>query len=289
MRSYPVTVRDIEYLRVDGVPLLARLYEPQGEGPFPAIVDVHGGAWIEHDRTHNASIDASLAALGIVVLALDFRAAPAAAYPAPVAEINFGIRYLKEHAREFHSDAAFVGGFGTSSGGHQLVLNALCPDDPRYRAIALPGGSSAHVAYAVLGWPVVDPLARYQLALERGDERLLRAHRGFFGEDGALAEGNPQVLVESGAAQELPPLLILQGTNDERLTPGMAERFATAYRAAGGTVQLETFPGQPHAFMTRFPDDAATVRARDLTAAFIHEHAAVRPAAPERMTHEAAH
>jgi acetyl esterase len=285
VRTYRVAVRDLEYLRADGAPLLARLYEPQGDGPFPAIVDVHGGAWIEHDRTHNATIDAFLAATGIVVFALDFHAAPAAAYPASVAEINAGIRFLKTHAAAFGSAARLVGGFGTSSGGHQLVLNALRPDDPYYRALPPADGESARLAYVVLGWPVVDPQARYRLALERGDERLLRAHRGFFGPGGALAEGNPQLLVERGAAQELPPLLVVQGTDDDRLTPDMAERFAAAYRTAGGAVELATFPGQPHAFMTRFPDDAATVRARDLVAAFIHE----RATACERTIHETAH
>ena len=59
-----VDVRDVEYQQQAGKAWLARIYQPKGTGPFPTIVDVHGGAWHNGDRTNNAGIDQALAAKG---------------------------------------------------------------------------------------------------------------------------------------------------------------------------------------------------------------------------------
>src|SRR6187397_2973673 len=71
-----VDVRDVVYQRPAGEPLLARVYQPRGPGPFPVMLDVHGGAWTRNDRTGNESIDLLLAGAGFVVAAIDFRMPP---------------------------------------------------------------------------------------------------------------------------------------------------------------------------------------------------------------------
>src|SRR5215210_7962039 len=138
---FEIEVRDVEYCRHGDSPLLARLYRPRGDGPFPALVEVHGGAWASGDRLNNAPLDEALAKSGIVVLAIDFRMPPAFRYPASIADIHFATRWLKAHAQEFGSRRELVGGLGTSSGAHQLLLSALKPQDPRYAALPLPEAS----------------------------------------------------------------------------------------------------------------------------------------------------
>ncbi len=269
---YAVKTHDVEYLRVADTPLLARIYQPAGPGPFPAIVDVHGGVWTTHDRTQNATIHEHLAAEGIVVAALDFRMPPDARYPDPVAEINFGIRWLKAHAAEFGSEEALVGGMGTSSGGHQLLLNVLRPDDARYAQ--LPGGrGTAALRYVIVGWGVADPLQRFLMAQERGLTRLLDAHAAYWPSVDAMSEGNPQTMLADEKTRDLPPLLYLQGTDDDNLTPDMAQRFVAAYRAAGGSAELELFAGEPHTFVTKSPAATSAVRARKLIVDFIRRNA----------------
>ena len=136
----PIHSEDLEYLRPAGAaPLLARFYRPDGTGPFPAVLEVHGGAWTMGDRLNNVAIGEYLAAHGVVVLSIDFRMPPAVRYPETVADVNFGIRFLKANAEPFSTRTDLVGGLGTSSGGHLLLLNALCPRDPRYAAIPLAG------------------------------------------------------------------------------------------------------------------------------------------------------
>src|SRR5258708_27409357 len=259
--AYDVASEDIEYQRIDGEPLLARIYRPRGSGPFPAVVGVHGGAWTSGDRTNNAAIDQALAAAGTVVMALDFRIAPRWPYPAAVADVNFGIRWLKAHAAQLDTRPDWVGAVGSSSGGQQMLLNALRPRDPRYAAASAPGlaGVDAEIAYALACWPISDPLARYHMARARGNERLVQAHNDFFGTEEAMREGNPQLILERGEMVSLPLLLLLQGTKDDNVTPDMAQRFAAAYRAAGGEGVLETFEGEPHTFLTNEPGSHASL------------------------------
>src|SRR5437660_12927709 len=162
-RRFEVEVRDLEYQQADGAPLLARLYKPIGSGPFPALIEVHGGAWASGDRLNNAPLDQALAKSGIVVLAIDFRMPPFWRYPASIADVNLATRWLKAHAQEFGSRRELVGGLGTSSGGHQLLLSVLRPEEPRYAALSLAEASAedALLPYIVLCWPISDPLARY--------------------------------------------------------------------------------------------------------------------------------
>src|SRR5229473_5026783 len=135
----PIHSEDIEYDRPEGTPLLARFYGPEGEPPFPAVLEVHGGAWTSGDRFNNVAIAEYLAAHGIVVLSIEFRMPPAGRYPETVADVNFGIRFLKANAEKFATRRELVGGLGTSSGGHLLLLNALRPRDSRYAALPLAG------------------------------------------------------------------------------------------------------------------------------------------------------
>ena len=271
-RTYSVTHEDIEYQRQGGKPVLARLYRPVGASGGPAIVEVHGGAWTSGDRLNNAVIAQSLASVGAVVLSLDFRMPPEAAYPASIADINLGIRWMKAHARDYGVDPARVGGLGSSSGGQQLLLNALKPREPRFAALPLAGGFDARLAFAILCWPVADPVARYRMAQEKKIDRFLQAHHAFFGTEAAMDEASPQRILERGENVEMPPLLILQGTADDNLTPDMADRFAAAYRKAGGAVDLQKFAGEPHMFVTKDPTTEASRRALALMQAFVRRY-----------------
>jgi acetyl esterase/lipase len=265
----PSQFQDLEYLAGDGPPLFARFYRPEGRGPFPAVLEVHGGAWTGGDRLNNAAIGDHLAAQRIAMLSIDFRMPPATRYPETVADVNYGIRFLKANAARFATRADLVGGLGTSSGGHLLLLNVLRPRDPRYAALPLPG-ADASLAYALLCWPVADPLARYRAVRERGNTRLADAHDQFWPSEAAMAEGSPQLILDRGEPVETPPALIMQGTADDNLTADMARNFAATYRKAGGTIAFHEFAGEPHAFIARDPAAPNAQHALRLIADFIH-------------------
>ena len=64
-----------------------------------------------------------------------------------------------------------------------------------------------------------------------------------------MTDGNPQLMLERGESVELPPALLLQGADDDVLTPGMAEKFAQTYGKAGGLIELALYPGAGHGYM----------------------------------------
>src|SRR6201996_1125199 len=282
-KIHDVIAEDLEFGRADDVPLLARLYRPRDVSGFPAIVEVHGGAWTGGDRLNNVAIHQAVAAAGTAVLALEFRLAPAAPYPAPIADINLGIRWLKANIIRLGGDPARVGGLGTSSGGHQLLLNVLRPHDPRYAALRLPEDSDvdASLAFVVVCWPIADPVARYNMARDTGNDRLVKNHHAFFGDEATMAEANPQAIVEAGVAFQLPPALLIQGTADANVTPDMADNFAAAYARAGGKITLKKFEGEPHTFVSANPTSPASIEALRLITEFIGSQ-------PRRPAREAA-
>ena len=240
-----ITIKEMEYQ--DG--LAVRIYQPAGAGPFPALVDVHGGVWTNGDRSANEVMDRSLAESGIVVAAVDFRQSPDHPYPAQVADVNLATRWLKTHAAEFNADPGTVGGIGGSSGGHTVLLSAMRPHHAEYCYIDLPGSDAdATLKYLLLGWPIVDSFARYRFVQETGNDRIIGLSEGYFLTEDAMKEGSPFQILQRKEKSVLPPTLIVQGTADNNLPVRVTEQFVVAYREAGGDIELELFPDMPHLF-----------------------------------------
>ena len=272
-RQYDVEIRDAEYQRIAGKPWLVRLYQPKGDGPFPAIIDVHGGAWHNGDRTNNSGVDQALAERGIIVAAVDFRQPPEAGYPASICDINLATRWLKAHARELHASAG-VGAFGNSSGGHQVVLSAIRARHPAYASLPLAGHSDvdASLKYVIAAWPVIDPLYRFNYAKEFNREEFIKAHLEYWETEAAMAEGNPQKIVERGEQEELPPILVLLKANDRNHPLEMEERFIASYRKRGGAIEADTFDGLPEHRIVPSPDKPETMRFVEKITDFIRRH-----------------
>lgn len=275
--TYSVGLFDREYLRHGDKAFVATIYQPQGDGPFPVVLAVHGGAWNAGSRSELDLITRGLAASGVLVAAVDFRLAPDHPYPAQVQDVNYASRWLKLHAGEFNGNPAAVGVLGCSSGGHTALLCAMRPNDMRYSALPLdaPADIDSSFRFAISCWGVIDPWVRLvfsQTTPEAGKgyggaEAKVRQTFNYFLEEPAIHEGNPQEMLERGEAQALPPLLMIQGTEDMNIPLTLPQRFAPAYRAAGGCAQVEWFPGQPHAFAQRPGPD--TLRAIRLVSDFV--------------------
>ena len=264
-----INVWDVEYRRDPARPLMARIYQPQGEGPFPTLLDVHGGAWNDQDRTANAPVDERLAASGILVVAIDVRLASEAPYPASVADANYGIRWLKAKAREWKGDPNTLGALGSSSGGHVIQLCALRPHDARYTQYPLAEAPDldASLTYVLARSPISDPAARYEQAKKMQRATLIANSELYFKPWESIFEGNPQHILERRETVTLPPMFILQGALDDNVLPAVQERFVETYRAAGGQIDLEVFPGADHRWIIH--PSPQTDRAIDMIKAFI--------------------
>jgi len=133
--KFELKVSEVEFRRnATGRMLMARVYQPQGAGPFPTLLDLHGGAWNNKDRRAEEPMDRAIAASGVLVVAIDMTLAPEAPYPACVQDANYGVRWLKSKA----------------AGG-----------------TAIPRGSACTAARAAATWPSCSPCARSMRATTR--------------------------------------------------------------------------------------------------------------------------
>src|SRR5215468_7710686 len=162
---FDLAVSEVEFRRNSaGRMLMARIYQPKGPGPFPTLLDLHGGAWNRKDRFAEEPMDRALAASGLLVVAVDLTLAPEAPYPACVQDANYAVRWLKTKAASWNGDPSKIGVYGSSSGGHVAELIAMRPKDPRYSAIPLAGAANvdATVAYVAMRSPISNTFGRFQ-------------------------------------------------------------------------------------------------------------------------------
>lgn len=251
-QKFEIKTFDVEYSHHLPEPLLAKVYQPQGAGPFPTLMDVHGGAWNFGTRNNNELMDTSLASNGLLVVAVDFRLAPQHPFPAQTVDVNYATRWVKAHASDFNGDSRFLGGLGSSSGGQTIMLSAMRPRDPRYCSVPFDEAPEvdAALSFVLACWPVLDPYARYLFA-KRESERLVGASLGYFVNEENMRLGNPQLILERGDEADLPPMLVVQGTADDNVPLSIPQRFEEAYRGAGGSINVEWFEGQAHAFASK--------------------------------------
>ena len=267
---FEITVTEAELRRNKaGRMLMARIYRPNGAGPFPTVLDLHGGAWNAKDRRAEEPMDRALAASGVLVVAVDMTLAPEAPYPACVQDANYAVRWLKSKAASWNGDASKVGIYGSSSGGHVAELLAMRPGDARYNAIPLPEARNvdARVAYVAMRSPVSNPFARFQNAEKLKRAPMMANHTTFFKPWDAIHESNPQEILERHEAVTLVPMLIMQGALDDNVLPVVQEKFAAAYKAAGGKCDYALFEGCVHEWVAQ--PGPQTDRAREMVKAFI--------------------
>jgi acetyl esterase len=287
-RTQDFDVAEREYLRHGDKPLLARIYSPRGTGPFPAMVEVHGGAWCLSDRFTEKLRHEAMASNGIVSIALDFRSGNTDPYPSSVQDINYAVRWAKANARDLMTKPELVGLSGQSSGGQLAMLVAMRPHDPRYAAIPLAGGHDASARCVIMSWPVINPLSRYRFAKRalaganppEWPKTIIPRHDAYWKSEAAMAEGSPLLALERGEKVLTPPAIWFQARGDglhdykdpDSNYPGNEpQRFVELYRKAGGRITLEYFT-TPHQHTGHAPDLSETGNIFEQMVRFVRAH-----------------
>src|SRR5262245_52748911 len=268
--KFELDVKEVEFRRNGaGRMLMARIYQPKGAGPFPTVLDLHGGAWNRKDRFAEEPMDRALAASGLLVVAVDMTVAPEAPYPACVQDANYAVRWLKANAATWNGDVSRLGIYASSSGGHVAELLAMRPRDPRYSSISLAAAPhlDATVAWVAMRSPVSNTFARYENAERRRNESMMKNNKVFFSPWDTIHESNPQEILERKENVTLVPLLIMQGALDDNVLPEMQEKFAKTYRAAGGDCDYHLFENSVHEWVAE--PGPQTDKAREVVKAFI--------------------
>ena len=280
---HEIEVEDREYVRHGDTPLLARLFKPRGRGPFPIMVEVHGGAWVNGNRLNGEEANKALAKTGVIVVALDFRVPPEAPYPTSLADIHYGIRWCKTHAEEWNGQAVRIGAMGTSSGAHQAMLLGIQHQNSMYGALLSPPSSvlvDAVLGCIILCSPVIDPLGRYHYAKGlRGDctppegfaERVVPMHNQYWQTEEAMAEGDPLRILDRGDYITLPPVFLLARMYEESHPLPDREKFIKKYTEAGGHLDVTIFEGTNDGLFSD-PSSSIAKKALQQMRSFINEH-----------------
>ncbi len=258
-----VVEHDEIWSRFDDLDFQVRIYRPTDvEGPLPAVLDVHGGAWTTGDRTNGALYNRALAEAGFLVAAIDFRHGPRFQHPAASEDVANAVRWLRQNHMRLGLNPDSIGLLGSSSGGHLALLAGIVPD--RYRN-AQSSAIAATVSYIIALWPVSDPWYRYRYARRAHIERLVAAHETYYGTESAMREASVPRLVTAGEAEVLPPTLIVQPGEDGNVPIEMTFDLLRAWQGRNGYIEYAHFPEQPHAFGHR-PSDATTTLVKVLIA-----------------------
>ncbi len=283
MQTYVVQIADVEYLNHGAAPLLARVFRPQGSGPFPIMIELHGGAWVRGNRENGDDANEALAKNGVIVVALDFTVPPEAPYPASMADIHYGVRWAKTQAAGWNGIPDRVGAMGTSSGAHQAMLLGMRPDDSRYAALAQPAGSAAvdgTLACVILVSPVIDPLGRYRYAKGLRDditppegmaERVVASHDQYWVTEEAMAEAAPARILAGGERTALPPSLFLARNYEAGHPRPDTDEFIRQYQKAGGQMDVTFFDGEGEGLLRDLSSEVAKQTLEQMTA-FINQH-----------------
>jgi acetyl esterase/lipase len=244
---------DVVWTHVDGVPLRYDHYRPRDvAGPAPAVVVVHGGAWMHGDPSQAAGNALHFARRGIATVSLSYRLAPAHRFPAPLDDVRRGLRHVRASAGALGIDPQRLALLGLSAGAHLALLAHLARGVPELEP-ELPAALRA-VAEDVRA--VIGHYGPYDLARRRPMPDGLDPIAALLGP----RADDPQWLRLASpvhhAAHATAPVLLIHGTADAVVSHRESVRMWEALRAAGKDAELLILEGAPHAFQTEWRGEA---------------------------------
>lgn len=238
---------DVEYANRNGKTLLLDLHVPDGAGPFPAAILVHGGGFDGGSKSTNIRpLFQPLADAGFAWFSIDYRLAPDAQLPQAVEDVDDAIRWVKSQAETYHVDTNKLALIGESAGG--LLVNYVGTRDAPGTRVAAVVDFYGPSDYGKLALLRRDHPEQFDMANINGHA----AHGGgihYFGvaelnEDGLakLREESPIAAVHKG----MPPFLIIAGNKDDQVAYSQSTEFCDAIQRVGAGCDLITIEGGGH-------------------------------------------
>jgi acetyl esterase len=241
-----------------------RIYQPQGEGPFPVLVSFHGGGWVMGSLEIDGARNVQLAErAGCVIVSVDYCLAPEHRFPDPVEEAYAALVWAVGHATQFGGDARRVAVCGGSAGGNLAAATALMARDR--------GGPK--IAFQLLYYPVCVPDFESLSYIENGKGFGLTADamRWFWDQYAPSVEDRRHPYAApllADSLHDLPPALVVAAEFDPLRDEGAA--YAARLREHGVEAQFVCCEGLLHGFLTTHPYSARSIEIIDTSAAALH-------------------
>jgi acetyl esterase len=220
-----------------------RVYAPEGKGPFPGLLYVHGGGWVLGDLESHDDVCRSLAKrTPCVVVSVDYRRSPEAKFPVPLDDCEAALRWLVEHARELQVEPSRIAIGGDSAGGNLAAGLAIRLRDK--------GGPP--VAFQLLIYPVTDRSVGTESYREFATGYgLTRANMQWFWDcylTATAERDHPEVSpLRAKSLKGLPPAFVLTAHSDVLRDEG--EEYAKRLHEAGVPVECVRFRAVNHGFI----------------------------------------
>lgn len=233
-KAYSVE-RNIVYSSPDGVDLLMDAYLPNGDGPRPATLVVHGGSWKSGDKMQLMGYATRLASRGIAAFAINYRLAPKFKHPAQIDDCRGALKWIEAHAKEYNVDVDRIGAIGYSAGAHLVFLLGVAgdqrtPEDPITKGRRLK-------AVVAGGSPV-------NFTVVEGESRTLKDFLGGTKNDvpDAYVNASPYFYLSA----DDPPIFFFHGTGDKLVTIRGPEIAVKLLKEKGVEAELYSVPKGDH-------------------------------------------
>jgi acetyl esterase/lipase len=231
------------------------IYLPsEGDGPFPTVIFVHGGAFIQGDK-RDAQLLQALGALhrGYAVASVEYRLGPEAKYPAGLFDVKAAIRFLRANAAAYELDGSRFGLTGDSAGGYYVNMAAATQDNPAFEDFSMGNATySSKVQAVVSRFGLCDFLVQSEAAHEdppKADPNADEIDTILFG---SPARAIPGLMLFSNVLRyitpDFPPIYLQHGTDDGTVTVRHSYLMAEKVRAVCGPdrVEIDIYDGYNH-------------------------------------------
>ena len=236
--------KNVEFSNPNDQHLELNMARPTGNGPFPAVICIHGGGFRAGTREGYDKLCLTLAQNGYVAVTITYRLAPKFPFPAAVYDCKAAVRWLRANAARYHIDPARIGVTGGSAGGHLAQFLGVTIGVKQFEGDGGHADQSSSVACVVNYYGPSDFTKSYGKSVDAAEVLPL-----FFGGDleHKRAEhilGSPLTWVTPDAA----PTLLVHGTDDKYVAYEQAKWMYATLQAAGVEVELMTLEGAGHGF-----------------------------------------
>ena len=247
LAAAPIDKKDIAYTNPNGKPVLLDLHVPDGPGPFPAAILVHGGGFDEGSRSTNPRpLFEPLANAGFAWFSIDYRMAPEFRFPQAIEDLNIAIRWVKANASAYRVDVSKIAIIGESAGGY-LVNYAGTHETPD-TGVAAVVDFYGPVDYGKLAELRRDHPERFNMtSINRHASNGGGIH--FFGAEKLDEAGLAKLRSISpiaGVHKGMPPFLCIHGTKDDQVSYEQSPAMCDAMHKVGAGCELIAIEGGGH-------------------------------------------
>lgn len=235
---------DLSYRNAGELELKLDVVRPaEGAGPFPALLLVHSGGWREGSREEMRRLLAPLARRGYVTVAPQYRLAPQNPFPAALLDLKAAVRWLRGNAASLRIDPTHIGAIGFSAGGHLALLLAVTGPSDGFDTEAGKDAPSSAIQAVVNFYGPTDLTATDFPEMTSGMVKDLLG--GTPVQKPELArQASPVTWVSAGD----PPILMIQGTEDDTVPTNQSQKLGEAIKRAGVRGKIEMITGAKHGF-----------------------------------------